>query len=155
MNRHLTALMFATAFAWSCNPGDAEQTRLSAADVEAIAALRTALVDAIEAGDAAQYASLCTEDVQLLHPNAPLVTGRADLQSHNAAIFEVVRVVNLQLTPREVYGSGDLAYEVGTQELAIEPALSGFQSKRKYVHVFKRGADGAWRFAVLISNDSE
>jgi uncharacterized protein (TIGR02246 family) len=123
--------------------------------LQAIADLRTALVAAIEGGDAARYASLCTEDVQLLHPGAPLVTGRAGLQAHNAAIFEAVRVVNLTLSPVVVYGEGSLAYEVGTQELAVEPSIPGFRRARKYVHVLRRGSDGTWRFAALMSNDSE
>jgi uncharacterized protein (TIGR02246 family) len=123
--------------------------------LQAIADLRTALVQAIEGGDAARYAFLCTEDVRLLHPGAPLVTGLAELQAHNAAVFGAVKVIKLALSPVVVYGEGDLAYEVGTQELAIEPSMPGFRSARKYVHVLRRGTDGRWRFAALMSNDSE
>jgi FMN-dependent NADH-azoreductase len=112
------------------------------------------VIDAIVAGDAAAYAALCTEDVRLLHSGVPLITGRAELEAHNAAIFEAVTVTGLELSPVEVNGVGDLAYEVGTQQLSIEPAIPGFASSRKYVHVLRRGADGQWRFAVLISNDS-
>ena len=89
-----------------------------------------------------------------MHAGAPLITGRAELEAHNAAIFEAVTVTSLKLSPVEVYGVGDLAYEVGTQELSVEPAIPSFSSSRKYVHVLRRGADGRWRFAVLISNDS-
>lgn len=112
------------------------------------------MIDAIVTGDAAAYADLCTEDVRLLHADTPLITGRAELQAHNAAIFEAITVTNLELSPVEVCGGGDLAYEVGTQELSINPAMPGFSSTRKYVHVLRRGSDGQWRFAVLISNDS-
>ncbi len=127
---------------------------LSGADLDAIASLRQAVIDAIVAGDAAAYADLCTEDVRLLHANAPLITGRAELQAHNAAMFEAVTVTSLELSPVDVYGVGDLAYEVGTQELSISPDMPGFSSSRKYVHVLERDPDGRWRFAVLISNDS-
>ncbi len=127
---------------------------MSEEDLAAIAALRRAVVAAIEAGDAAAYASLCTEDVHLLHSDTPLITGREELEAHNAAMFEVVSVTSLELTPVEIYGTGDLAYEVGTQELGISPAIPGFSSSRKYVHVMRRGSDGHWRFAALISNDS-
>lgn len=154
MNRAIS-LALAGVVLCSCSATSRDPSTLSASDLQAIAALRTALVEAIKAGDAAKYASLCTEDVQLLHPNAALVTGRAELQAHNAAIFEAVRVINLILSPVVVSGAGDVAYEVGTQELAIEPSMPGFSSARKYVHVLKRGADGVWRFAVLMSNDSE
>ena len=47
-----------------------------------------------------------------------------------------------------------LAYEVGTQEVAIEPSDDRFLGKRKYVHVLKKD-DGQWKFAVLMSNNSQ
>ena len=131
-----------------------QPSNLSAADPDTIASLRRALVDAIVAGDAAAYADLCTEDVRLLHPGAPLISGRAELEDHNAAMFEAITVTGLKLSPVVVYGVGDLAYEVGTQELSIHPAMPGFSSTRKYTHVLRRGSDGQWRFAVLMSNDS-
>ena len=135
--------------------GEADQPSiLSAEDLDAIASLRREVTEAIVNGDAAAYAELCTEDVRLLHTNAPLITGRAELREHNAAIFEAIAVTHLELSPVDIYGVGDLAYEVGTQELAINPAMRGFSSSRKYVHVLRRGLDGQWRFAALISNDS-
>ncbi len=69
-------------------------------------------------------------------------------------MFEVVTVTGLTLTPVVVYGEGGLAYEVGTQELSIEPAMPGFSASRKYVHVMRRDAGGQWRFAALMSNDN-
>lgn len=139
----------------ACNRDADQLLSLSASDLDAIASLRRAVVDAIVAGDAAAYADLCTEDVRLLHANAPLITGRAELRAHNAAMFEAVTVTSLELSPVEVHGIGDLAYEVGTQQLSISPDMPGFSSSRKYVHVLRRGPDGRWRFAVLISNDSQ
>ncbi|MFQ5528467.1 MAG: YybH family protein [Thermoanaerobaculia bacterium] len=127
---------------------------LSAADLDAIVSLRGRVIEAIVAGDAAAYADLCTEDVRLLHADTPLISGRAELRAHNAAIFEAVTVTSLKLSPVEVYGVGDLAYEVGTQVLSISPEMDHFSSSRKYVHVLRRGSDGQWRFAALISNNS-
>ena len=127
---------------------------LSSADLEALADLRAKLVDAIVTGDAGGYAALCTEDVKLLHSDAPLVRGRAELEAHNAEIFRAVSITSLELLPVEVFGTGDLAYEVGTQALSVEPNVPEFKSSRKYVHVLRRDQDGQWRFAVLISNNS-
>ena len=76
-----------------------QPSNLSAADLDSIASLRRALVDAIVAGDAAAYADLCTEDVRLLHPGAPLISGRAELEDHNAAMFEAITVTSLKLSP--------------------------------------------------------
>jgi FMN-dependent NADH-azoreductase len=137
-----------------CGSGVERTATLTDADLDAIASLRTAVTAAILEGDAAAYAVLCTDDVRLLHPDNPLITGRAELEAHNAAIFEAVTVTSLTLTPVEVYGEGDLAYEVGTQQLLIEPAMPGFSASRKYVHVMRRNPSGVWRFAALISNDT-
>ncbi len=137
-----------------CGNTDHRSLELTSADIAAIDNLRDALTDAIIAGDAASYANLCTEDVRLLHAGSPIITGKADLEAHNAAIFETVTVKTLKLTPVEVYGAGDLAYEVGTQQLTIDPEVPEFSGSRKYVHVFRRGANGNWRFATLMSNNN-
>ncbi|MCP4200820.1 MAG: SgcJ/EcaC family oxidoreductase [bacterium] len=154
MRRTAARWILAVVVLIGCDGGADRPAELTAADLDAIASLRHAVIEAIVAGDAAAYADLCTEDVRLLHANAPLITGRVELRAHNAAMFEAVTVTSLELSPVEVYGVGDLAYEVGTQQLSISPEMPGFSSSRKYVHVLRRGADGRWRFAVLISNDS-
>ncbi len=127
---------------------------LTPEDLTLIDKLRDAVTSAIVAGDAAAYANLCTEDVRLLHAGSQIITGRAELEAHNAAMFEAVTVTSLVLTRVEIYGTGDLAYEVGTQELTIEPTVPEFTGSRKYVHVFRRGSDGEWRFAALMSNNN-
>ncbi len=151
MRRNLLIGVVATFMMGGCGDRSLE---LAAEDLTAIDNLREALTNAIIAGDAATYASLCTEDVRLLHAGSPIITGKAELEAHNAAIFEAVTVSTLELTPVEVYGTGDLAYEVGTQKLTIEPAVPEFAGSRKYVHVFRRGADGKWRFSALMSNNN-
>jgi ketosteroid isomerase-like protein len=102
----------------------------------AIDELRDSVTNAIVAGDAAAHANLCSEDVRLLHAGSPIITGRAELEAHNAAMFEAVAVTSLVLTPVEIYGTGDIVYEFGTQELTIEPTVPEFAGSRKYVHVF-------------------
>ena len=135
--------------------GCADRTlELTLDDLTAIDELRDAVTSAIVAGDAAAYASLCTEDVRLLHAGSQIITGRAELEAHNSAMFEAVSVTSLELTPVEIYGTGDLAYEIGEQKLTIEPTVPEFAGSRKYVHVFRRGNDGEWRFSALMSNNN-
>ena len=151
MRGHILISLLAIIIIGGC--GD-RALELAPEDLTAIDNLREAITSAIIAGDAAAYADLCTEDVRLLHAGSPIITGRAELEAHNAAIFEAVTVTSLVLTPVEVYGTGDLAYEVGTQELTIEPAVPEFAGSRKYVHVFRRESDGIWRFSALMSNNN-
>ena len=150
MRRHFLVGVLATFIICGCGDRDLE---LATEDLMAIDNLREAVKSAIIAGDAAAYADLCTEDVRLLHAGSPIITGRVDLEAHNAIIFGAVTVTSLVLTPVEVYGTGNLAYEVGTQELTIEPAVPEFAGSRKYVHVFRRGSDDTWRFSALMSNN--
>ncbi|MFC2121309.1 YybH family protein [Bacteroidota bacterium] len=141
----------------SCNHSSENNktTKLSESDHQAIDDLRTKLVNAILDGDADAYADLCTEDVHLLHPNTPLVTSRNALRQQEARVFEIVNVSKLVLTPVDTYVKGDLAYEIGTQIVAIEPSDERFLGNRKYTHVMKKEEDGQWRFAVLMSNNSQ
>lgn len=154
MQQAAVRLILAILLLVGCGRGADQPSTLSTADLDAIASLRGRVIEAIVAGDAAAYADLCTEDVRLLHADAPLITGRAELRAHNAAIFEAVTVTSLELSPVKVYGVGDLAYEVGTQALSVSPETPHFSSARKYVHVLRRAPDGQWRFAALISNNS-
>ena len=154
MRRHLIIFFTASIFLFGCGARVSGSPDLTAEDVAAISNLRDALTNAILESDATTYASLCTEDVQLLHAGSPVITGRVELEAHNAEIFKAITVVSLELTPVELYGTGDLAYEVGTQELTVAPEMPIFLGFRKYVHVFRRGDDGQWRFAALMSNNN-
>ncbi len=151
MRKHILVALLTTFMIGGCADG---ALGLTPEDLAAIDELRDAVSSAIIAGDAAGYANLCTDDVQLLHAGSPIITGRAELEAHNAAMFEAVTVTSLMLTPVEIYGTGDLAYEVGKQELTIEPTVPEFSGSRKYVHVFRRGSDGKWRFSALMSNNN-
>ena len=151
MRRHVLVGLLATFTIGGC--GD-RALELAPEDLMAIDDLREEVTSAIIAGDAAAYANLCTEDVRLLHAGSPIIAGKAELEAHNAAIFEAVNVTSLVLTPVEIYGAGDLAYEIGTQELTIDPTVPEFAGSRKYVHVFRRESDGQWRFAALMSNNN-
>lgn len=127
---------------------------LSDSDKEAIDQLRSDIETVIMNGDAIAYADLCTDDIRTLHPGYPIIEGREDFIKHNAEIFEFADVRKLELIPLEIYGVGDLAYEVGTQVVVIEPSLEGFNSSRKYLHVMRRSEDGKWQFAALMSSDN-
>jgi FMN-dependent NADH-azoreductase len=154
MRNHILIAICSILYLSGCFQSDRVQNVFSDKDLIAIDSLRAALESVIEAGDAAAYADLCIDDVQLLHPDFPIVTGREELISHNAPFFESFNVKRLDLTPVEIYGTNDLAYEVGTQSLDIEPSVDGFSSSRKYLHVMRRGHDGQWRFVALMSSDS-
>lgn len=154
MRKHLPIAICSVLYFSGCDHPDIPQNSFSDVDLIAINSLRVALETVIEAGDATAYADLCVEDVRLLHPGSPIVTGREELVSHNAPFFESFNVKRIDLTPVDIYGTDDLAYEVGIQSLEIEPSIDGFSDSRKYLHVMRRSDDGQWRFVALMSSDS-
>lgn len=123
-------------------------------DLNEIGRLRSSIVEALLNGNADNIAALCTDDVCLLHPDTGLIKGRKEVRDHEAEIINTARVSKLELLPVEIYGTTHLAYEVGTQNVEIDPPDERFRGKRKYVHILKKDDHGRWRFSVLISNNS-
>ena len=120
----LIAILMIIAFI-GCKESTEETNILSEKDKIELDELRDNLISAILMGDPLAYADQCTDDIRLLHPGAPLVSGREDLIKHVAPI-PGIQIKKLVLTPVEIYGSGDLAYEVGTQSVSIEPISPTF-----------------------------
>ncbi len=126
---------------------------LSESDRQGIEHVRTALREAILGGDAEAYAACCTADGFVMHQDTPYVQGTAAIKEHAQEIFDVLRVTKLDLTPVVVDGAEGVAYEVGVQEVAIDPPLDAFKSKRKHLHVYKRQEDGSWKIAAAMSSN--
>lgn len=138
-------------------------------DRRQIARLRDGQSRAILEGDAEAYAALCTDDVRLLVPGHDVVAGRPELRSVEEAFFDRTRFVGFRKFPLSLEASGNMAIEVGRQEVEVhqdDGSGSGsgnglgngsggiLSASQKYTHVFRRTAEG-WRFAVLMSNPSE
>jgi len=126
-------------------------------DKQEIDHLRVSQAEAIVAGDARAYASLCTEDIQLLIPGNDLISGQEDFLNAESALFKNASFDSFCKQPVSVQRSGDLAVEVGRQmiEMQHRKMTKGvFSTYQKYTHVYRR-ADNGWRIAVLMSNPSE
>jgi len=107
---------------------------------------------AFNAGDGKGVADLYTEDAVLLPPGGERVHGRGKIATFwQGAIDSGLEGANLEAV--EVVQSGDLAYEVGRLSITApgdggEPTpVSG-----KYVVIWQRGDDGAWRLHRDIWN---
>lgn len=128
----------------------------SAAEKAEITTLRLAQAEAITNGDAAQYAALCTKDIQLLIPGHDAVSGHNDFLASENNLFASATFELFNKYPISIEKSGDLAVEIGRQEVKMAHRGNNegvFSSHQKYTHVFRKTADG-WRFAVLMSNPS-
>lgn len=115
---------------------------------------RSALLSAILAGDADASAACYTTDRVVMHPDTPYIRGRPALREYVAKLFKTLKVTRSILTPAIVAGSGNIACEVGTQELVMEPPDERFKRNRQYLFVYEEQADGSWKIAVGISGNS-
>ena len=126
---------------------------LDAGDVIAIRNVRDQLVRAILAGDAAAYAGSYSPDGIVMHPDTPLVQGSDDLYEYAKAVFAAVKVTKLVLTTLTLAGDGGVAFEVGVQDCAIQPANDHFKAKRQYLHAYQKQPGGAWKIAAAMSGN--
>ena len=130
-------------------------------DVEAKeAAIRQAGVEwmnAANAGDVDGIVGLYTGDASLFPPNAPLVTGKDAMRPLWTGMVEAPGFsTNLRTTKVEISRSGDLAYAAGTYEdTRNDPEGNPVPERGKWVAVFEKQPDGAWKMVADIWNSDE
>lgn len=119
----------------------------------AIEAGNATFSEAFSRGDSDAIAALYSEDAIVLPPGGAMVKGRPAI----AEFWKATRqsgVTGAVLTTLEVDASGDLAHEVGTALLTIQPKGKKKPAKAsvKYVVVWKRNG-GVWQLHRDIWND--
>lgn len=134
----LVATMAATALAGSRvlaqeAPGDAER---------AFEAAYAAFSNAYRVGDPAAVAALYAEDAFYLAPGGEIDRGNVARHFQFLSSFEpgAGPVIDFEIVDREV--SGDLAYDIGYFTFRREGDAAG---RGKFIVIWKRGEDGAWR----------
>lgn len=126
-------------------------------DQEDINSLREKQIYAIENGDANIYRDLCTDDILLMLQGNDIVVGKSDFYESELKLFSNIKFESIKQIPIRIERQGNLAVEVGRQELVVAASAESpkdYRSHRKYSHVMRKTSDG-WRFAVLMSNNSE
>ena len=126
-------------------------TGVESAEVRAASAR---LLELVGTGDANRVAGMYAADGAFLVPNAPLARGREAIR---AVWSQLLAALNLALrwTPASVAvaRAGDMAYEVGTYELAMDGPTGHIEDDGKYVVVWRKTDDG-WEAAADIFNSS-
>lgn len=127
---------------------------LNEADKSAIRAVADSFTALVRAGNDSGVAALYTDNTVLMPPNEGIVEGRAALRAYFEALPPSVEI---QLTPIDVDGRGDLAYVRGTYVLTIaamegQPAMT---DRGKYVEIWRREGGREWRIAVDIFNSDQ
>jgi len=111
-------------------------------------------LEAVSTGDAQSVVAFYAPDGAFLPPNAPLARGRAAVQ---AVWLSLIAAPGLRLrwTPSsiDVSRAADMAYEIGTYEMAMDGPAGRIEDDGKYVVVWRKSDDG-WKVAADIFNSS-
>jgi len=119
---------------------------------QAISDVRTKYMEAYNRGDAASVVAFFTEDAKLLPPDTTMVSGKQGIQAFYAPVGAGVSS-GLTLESMELQHGGDLAYDMGTYSVKIQPAGGQLmEEKGKYVAILRRQADGSWKLTTSIWN---
>ena len=102
--------------------------------------------EAIARGDAAACATVYTEDAKILPPDSPVLTGKQAAQRLWQSFIDMgVKSVSLQTLDLE--DMGDQAIERGAVTVDIQgEGGQTTQALGKFIVLWKRQADGAWKW---------
>ena len=107
---------------------------------------------AFNRGDAAGAAAVYTADGKVLAPDTPMITGAENIQGYWQAVMDMggksvtLRTLNLDEL-------GDTAVETGAATLNIQTESGDtVQAEAKFIVVWKRQADGAWKWDLDCFN---
>ncbi len=123
-------------------------------------AIRDAVVEwskAAGAKDVEKTLSFYAENASLLPPHAPIATGKDPIRKFWAGLMATPGyAISWSATKVEASKSGDVAYEVGTYELTLnDPKGKPATGRGKYVVVWKKQADGAWKGVADMFNPDQ
>jgi ketosteroid isomerase-like protein len=124
---------------------------------EVIAEARKRFIAALRRGDAPAAAAAYTDDARLLAPSAELLAGRSSIARFwQAGIDAGVDSIELHALDVEIEPGGDTALEIGRYVLRLtSPSGDGVVDRGRYLLVYRREADGAWRRAAETFNPDD
>jgi ketosteroid isomerase-like protein len=125
--------------------------------IEEIAAARQAFIAALHRRDASGAALAYTSDARLLAPSAELLAGRPSITRFwQAGIDAGVDSIELQALDVEIEPGGGAACEIGRYVLRLtSPSGDAVVDRGRYLLVYRRDADGAWRRAAETFNPGD
>jgi len=146
--RPTSALAALCLIAVACQAAPA---KLSDADIAALRAAVDSIAAQIISHRHSAAAAHYTENAVFMVPNLPALEGRAAIRAWFAG---GPPLTSFTLTPKEIDGSGDLAYVRGTWTLAIAAAgkTPATQDHGKFLEVRRKQANGSWLMVADIFN---
>lgn len=145
----LCALVFLVS---GCSQQQPPDTR--AADETAIREAEAGWAKAAAAKDVEAALSFWSDDASEFAPEKPAITGREALRKSWAEMMSAPDIsLAWKPTKVEVARSGDLAISIGSYEYSMkDPKGKLVQDRGKYVTVWKKQPNGAWKAYIDIYN---
>jgi ketosteroid isomerase-like protein len=123
---------------------------LSSSDNAAIRAAENVLAEAFEDPDPTTWVNCYTEDAIFCGPGFPAIEGRAALLAAAAQIT----ISSMEIVADSTIGAGDFAATTGRATWVNGPRGSGAPtSRRRFLMVWRRDADGRWQIARELLNE--
>jgi len=124
-----------------------------AADRQAIAAAAAQFQAAENAGSVDQFRSYFADDLVMMGPNEPPVTG-ADSVAALMRVFHHTYAVQVEYHSQEIVVFGDWAFDRGTERYTLTPKAGGAPIRKSgnYLYLYRRQEDGSWKQSRVIWN---
>jgi len=107
----------------------------------------------VSANDAAAVLAEYADDAMLLGTGMATVRSKSAITDQLTGAFKAVSFREVVGTVTDIMVSGDLGVETGTYSWTIVPASGAATADvGKYVHVWKRQTDGAWKVVRYVVN---
>jgi len=109
-------------------------------------------IDASLRSDSVAVGALLTDDTLLLPPAGRMIQGKKATEEYWRATWAQLKIVDFKMTILNLYGKGDLVYEVGSYTLKFQVQGKEGVDEGKYVVVWKQMAEKTWKKLVDIWN---
>jgi ketosteroid isomerase-like protein len=125
-------------------------------DIDAIRSADQQWLKFFAARDLEHSLAMCEDGAAFLGQNAPAAEGKADISSVFSGLFALPNFkISWTLNKAEVAKSGDLGFTSGTYEDSYTDASGkAMPDHGKYVTIWRKQKDGAWKMMLDIYNSS-
>lgn len=145
-SKQVAAVLFASMLL----PGGASAQ--TASDEQQIRDLEQRWAEAVEERDLDSIVALFADDGRIMPPNAKSVTGREPIAQAWRGILDLPELeFSFAPTAVNVAESGDMAYVIGTYQLAYQGEEARVEDAGKYVDVWEK-IDGEWKVMIETYN---
>jgi ketosteroid isomerase-like protein len=108
---------------------------------------------AFVSGDYATMNSFYTDDAIMLPSYQPMIKGKDAILESDKKDMGTMKTQSFKTTPTDVYGSGDMVYEIGTYEITFTPpnTTTAMNDHGKYLNIWQKQGD-TWKIKVNTWN---